>query len=181
MDHYVDIQVLPDPEFSETILMSALFSKFHRALVAVGYGSVGVSFPRAAKTPGNLLRLHGPYDDLVRLMDMGWLKSLSDYTIITGIRTVPDVDYHVRVQRIQPKQTAAKLRRAVMRGSMTEEQAQKLLSQQMLLKQPFFQLTSQSTGQKFPLFICQENAPKAHNNEKFNSYGLSSVSVVPFF
>lgn len=34
MDHYLDIRVLPDPEFSAQTLLEALFAKLHRALVA---------------------------------------------------------------------------------------------------------------------------------------------------
>ena len=33
MDHYQDIQLLPDPEFGAPQLMSVLFAKLHRALV----------------------------------------------------------------------------------------------------------------------------------------------------
>ena len=51
MDHYVDIQVLPDPEFLETTLMNELFSKLHRALGKHGQGKIGVSFPQARQNP----------------------------------------------------------------------------------------------------------------------------------
>ena len=45
MDAYIDIVLLPDPEFPATTLMSALFGKFHRGLVRYGEGAIGVSFP----------------------------------------------------------------------------------------------------------------------------------------
>lgn len=45
MDYFLDIRVLPDPEFSEEMLMAALFAKLHRALGARGKGDIGVSFP----------------------------------------------------------------------------------------------------------------------------------------
>ena len=38
MDHYIEIRVLPDPEFSEEMLMSALVAKLHRALGQRGQG-----------------------------------------------------------------------------------------------------------------------------------------------
>ena len=34
MDHYLDIRLLPDPEFPAPLLMNALFTKLHRALVS---------------------------------------------------------------------------------------------------------------------------------------------------
>lgn len=45
MDHYLEIRVLPDPEFSSEMLMAALFAKLHRVLGARGQGDIGVSFP----------------------------------------------------------------------------------------------------------------------------------------
>ncbi len=44
MNHYLDIRLLPDPEFTATVLMSALFSKLHRGLAELGTGRVGVQF-----------------------------------------------------------------------------------------------------------------------------------------
>ncbi len=181
MDYYIDIQVLPDHEFGETILMSALFSKLHCALVALGYGSIGVSFPKAGKMPGNLLRLHGDAASLESLMMLNWLKGLADYTKISNVSSVPNVVEYVQVKRVQPKHTAAKLRRSVKRGSLSEAEAEELLSRQKMLKQPFFQLSSQSTGQKYPLFISQVVAEGNTTDEGFNSYGLSTGATVPFF
>jgi len=48
MDHYLEIRVLPDPEFSSEMLMAALFAKLHRVLGARGQGDIGVSFPMVA-------------------------------------------------------------------------------------------------------------------------------------
>lgn len=45
MDYYVDIEVRPDPEFPTSQLMSALYAKLHRALVAQGNNRIGVSLP----------------------------------------------------------------------------------------------------------------------------------------
>ncbi|HUH57875.1 MAG TPA: type I-F CRISPR-associated endoribonuclease Cas6/Csy4, partial [Pseudomonadales bacterium] len=38
MEYYLDIHLLPDPEFSEQELMNALFAKFHRAMNNVAQG-----------------------------------------------------------------------------------------------------------------------------------------------
>ena len=80
MDHYQDIRVLPDPEFSEPQLMAALFAKLHRALAAYAQGDIGVSFPSMQRTPGTVLRLHGSCKALTELQQSGWLKGLRDYT-----------------------------------------------------------------------------------------------------
>lgn len=74
MDHYQDVRVLPDPEFSEPTLLSALFAKLHRALAAYGKGDIGISFPQMQRTPGAILRLHGRHDALTALGDSTGLK-----------------------------------------------------------------------------------------------------------
>ena len=180
MDHFVEIKVLPDPEFKETTLISAVYSKLHRALAALGNGAVGVSFPKAGTVPGDLIRLHGGLDVLETLMESNWLKGLKDYTYVSSVQSVPETGKHLLVQRVQPKMTAARLRRAVRRGSMSEEEAKNLLARRKDLKQPFFQLQSLSTEQKFPLFIEQKEVPVSNAGD-FNSYGLSSETTVPYF
>lgn len=90
MDHYIDIQVLPDPEFKATTLLNAVYSKLHRALVSLGRDDIGVSFPEAAKAPGSLLRLHSGKAGLENLMALGWLKALRDYTEVSAPAPVPE-------------------------------------------------------------------------------------------
>ncbi|MGE3419551.1 MAG: type I-F CRISPR-associated endoribonuclease Cas6/Csy4, partial [Bradyrhizobium sp.] len=81
MDRYIEIRVLPDPEFPSNHLMGALFSKLHRALAAMAGGEIGISFPDAASDPprlGERLRVHGSDDALKRLAALDWLKGMRD-------------------------------------------------------------------------------------------------------
>ena len=54
MDSYIDIRVRPDPEFSMPMLMNALVSKLHRALVAINADDIGISFPGYTMAPKSL-------------------------------------------------------------------------------------------------------------------------------
>ncbi len=83
MDHYQDIQVLPDPEFTQETLMAALFAKLHRALGARGKGDIGVSFPDVGIKPGARLRLHGLQPALAGGF-AGLLPEQRDITRATG-------------------------------------------------------------------------------------------------
>jgi len=181
MDYYIDIKVLPDPEFDTTTLMNVLYSKLHRVLAATSEERVGASFPNFKKAPGDLLRLHAEQSVLQQLMDNNWLKGLSDYTHVTEIKIVPEQTQHIMVRRIQSKMTAARLRRAVKRGSISVQEANTLLDQRTLLKKPFFQLQSSSTGHRFPLFIEQGELKAKAIKGTFNSYGLSDKATVPWF
>ena len=64
MDKYIDITLMPDPEFETQQLMNALFSKLHRAIGEAAPGEIGVSFPKAGKRLGDQLRLHGTQESL---------------------------------------------------------------------------------------------------------------------
>lgn len=184
MDHYLEIMVLPDPELSDTMLMNAVFSKLHRALVDVGYGEVGVSFPHQTKLLGDCLRLHGTKAALDRLMVIDWLRGLRDYIHMSGIQQVPETQQHQVTKRIQVKSSAERLRRrSVKKGWMTEEEAvQKIrLSSEKQSKLPFVQIKSNSNKEKFCLFIQQGPLQSIAVAGKFNNYGLSSTTTIPYF
>lgn len=184
MDHYLDIRVLPDPEFVETVLMNALFSKLHRGLVAVGEGRIGISFPKAQKQLGDVVRLHGPAAALETMMANGWMKGLRDYTQISNIQAVPEVCQHRRVKRVQAKSSSERLRRrSIKNGKVSaEEAAERIpLSSEKRLNLPFLELKSQSTGQAFKLFVQQSEPHDEPSEGRFSSYGLSSTATVPSF
>lgn len=184
MDHYVDIRVLPDPEFVESVLMNALFAKFHRALAAQGAGDIGVSFPKAEQQLGNVLRLHGDAASLEGLMQSGWLKGLRDYTAVSEIEAVPDTCQFRQVKRVQTKSNAERLRRrSVKNGKLSEDEAARKIprSKEKRLNLPYLELKSSSTGQAFKLFVQQSEPQAEAVSGRFSSYGLSSTATVPSF
>lgn len=184
MNHYVDIRVLPSPDFSVSILMNELFSRLHKALVAFGQGEVGVSFPNVNKTLGELLRLHGPQLSLQRLMATSWINGFIDYVTVSGISPIPaNVSYRI-VRRIQVKSSSERLmRRSVRKGWLTEEEAALKISNrcEKSLSLPYLRVKSQSTEQAFRLFI--EHGPIVPNPVigVFSAYGLSSNATIPWF
>lgn len=184
MDHYIDIRVLPDPEFVETVLMNALFSKLHRGLVAAGAGQVGVSFPKEVKQLGDVLRLHGSQDALKTMMANGWMKGLRDYTEVSIIQLVPKDCQHRFVKRVQIKSSAERLRRrSIKNGKVSPEDAATRipLSREKRLALPYLELKSQSTSQAFKLFVYQSEPQSEPSEGQFSSYGLSSNATIPVF
>lgn len=184
MNFYQDIRVLEDPEFSEPMLMAALFAKLHRVLGVQAKGAVGVSFPRAGKMLGNTLRLHGSQDVLQALQVTPWLKGLRDYIRCSDIQRIPENVMHCTVSRVQVKSSAERLRRrSVKKGWLTEEQAREQIldANEQRTSLPFISLKSLSTGQMFPLFIRQGKAQPHPQTGTFSSYGLSSTATVPWF
>jgi CRISPR-associated endonuclease Csy4 len=184
VDHYVEIRLLPDPEFQETMLMSALFAKLHRALAADRQGDVGISFPQAQKTLGDTIRLHGSSSNLERIMNLNWIKGLTDHANVSPILAVPAPCRYRNVKRVQAKSSVERLyRRSVKKGWLTEEEAEMKVaeSKEQYLKQPFVQIKSSSTGQMFRLFIQQSKLSDVPREGKFTAYGLSDQATIPWF
>jgi CRISPR-associated endonuclease Csy4 len=188
--HYIDITLLPDPEFSHAHLLGALVAKLHRVLVQGQNTDIGVSYPQhtsqplARRTLGVVLRLHGTPEALQRLMAQDWLKGMRDHTQVAALRPVPADAPHRTVRRRQFKTNADRLRRRRMRRKgETAEQAAAAIpdSVERTPDLPYVQLRSASTGQPFCLFIEQKEGQGAAGQGGFNTYGLSLGASVPWF
>ncbi len=187
MEHYLDIRLLPDPEFVSPVLMSALFAKLHRGLATLPTRAIGVSFPDVKKqvsSLGECLRLHGGDSELERLMALSWLTGMHDHVRVGPLRPVPEAVRYRTVYRVQAKSSPQRLRRRWMkRKGLSEEDARQAVPDNVAewLNLPFVTLTSQSTGQRFRLFIEHGPLQDRPVPGTFSSYGLSRTSTVPWF
>jgi CRISPR-associated endonuclease Csy4 len=187
MDHYIDIRLLPDPEFPPPVLMNALFSKLHRRLVEAGGGEIGVSFPGYREDPpqlGQRLRLHGSLTALDRLMQAEWLSGMRDLLHVEGPFELPPVQGYRQVHRVQAKSSPERLRRRRMkRHHLSPEQARRAVPDEAAerLRLPYVVLDSRSTGQRFRLFIRQGPLQDRPGNGTFSHYGLGNGATVPWF
>jgi len=188
--HYIDITLLPDPEFSHAHLLGALVAKLHRALVAAQSTAIGVSYPQhvdkphAKRTLGSVLRLHGTFDALQRLMEQNWLQGMRDHIQVAELRSVPAGVQHRTVRRRQFKTNAERLRRRrMLRKNETAEQAAMAIPDTMERSPnlPYVQLRSSSTAQ--PFCLCVEHGPPQSIAVpgSFNTYGLGREATVPWF
>lgn len=187
MDHYLDINIRPDPEFTMPLLMSALISKLHQALTSLESDVIGVSFPNyqlSSRTLGDRMRLHGTDSQLRKLMEKNWLTGMADHTECGELLQVPVSTQHCMVRRQQVKSNVERLRRRRMKrkGESYEQAAEAIpvrVEQRSTL--PFADLSSKSTGEVFKLFIEQKTDVKECREGAFNSYGLSLGATVPWF
>lgn len=187
MDHYVNIDMRPDPEFPVSQLMNALYAKLHRALAALNSKRIGVSFPGAdTKAPhvGSRLRLHGSVDDLSVLLASDWLAGMRDHVTLTSPAAVPDNVGYRNVRRVQVKSNADRLRRRLMRRhDIDENEARQQIPDEMVrfCGLPYIQLRSNGNSQSFKLFIEQRPIQSMAEFGEFNAYGLSQGATVPWF
>jgi len=188
MDHYINIQLRPDPEIAPHQLMSALFVRLHKALVEIQSNAIGVSFPEhdeSIPTLGQCLRLHGSHADLTKVMALSWLKGVQDYTTVSDLFPTPAGVQHRSVSRVQTKSNVDRLRRRAMRRhGLTAEQASERIpiTVERKLQLPFITVGSSSTKQAaFPLFVSHSTCVAEPVTGRFNSYGLSLGGTVPWF
>jgi CRISPR-associated endonuclease Csy4 len=187
MDSYIELQLLPDPEFPANMLMNALFAKLHRGLVSGGEGRVGISFPDVEQKGvglGARLRLHGTGTDLERLMSANWLQGMRDHLSCSPVSPVPATAAYRVVRRVQAKSSPEReRRRLIARKGITPDAAMQAIpdSSAEALRLPYLLLSSQSTQQQFRLFVEHLPAQKEAVQGMFSAYGLSADATVPWF
>lgn len=188
MNRYIEIRILPNPEFSATMLMSTLFAKLHQGFANLRSGAVGVSFPDIALEPplglGERLRLHGDKQQISQLMKVEWMTGLHDHTETSGLLYVPTNIRHRTFFRVQAKSSAERLRRRrIQRHGEDVETAAKAIPEHAIeqLRLPYVMLTSRSTGQRFPLFVNAGDLVDTAVAGKFGTYGLSRTVTIPWF
>lgn len=183
LSHYLDIRLLPDPEFETQELLNALFAKFHRSMSQTVPGQIGVSFPEVEKRLGAILRLHGSEPALDQLMADNWLKGMKDYCQISQSKAVPESVQYRTVRRVQIKSAHNKRKRSVAKGWLTPEQALETIpdTQQKPIALPYIEMKSLSNQNRMRVYIEHGELQSQPTDGTFNSYGLSTNATVPWF
>lgn len=184
MDHYIDIRVKPVLELSINILLSEIFCAIHKALYSEASGKIGVSFPEYKKTLGAVIRLHGDYQSLKNLINRDELLVKRSYFDATEITPVPSNAKHRTVSRFRVKSSASRIfRRFVRKGWLSQEEAESRLENMKpeRCSLPYLQVKSQSTCQKYPLFVEHGDIVDKPVVGTYSNYGLSKVATVPWF
>ena len=183
MNYYLDIHILPDPEFKETVLMNALHTKLHKALCDLESTTIGVSFPNNERTLGDRLRLHGSAEVLDKLQCQSWIGGMSGYCLQSDIQPVPSDSKFRNISRQQPTMSPAKLKRLFKRGSITDDEVKQYKVKMFAkgLDNPYLEIVSGSNGQRHRRYI--EFGPLLDNPIKgaFDQFGLSKIATIPWF
>lgn len=189
MMHYIDIRLLPDPEFEEDVLLEALFSSLHRRLSEIHGVNLGISFPKFSNVSaklGSVLRLHGSEEHLNVLLSSAWKRSVSEFATLSLVLPVPSDAQHRVVRRVQAASSLERrARRYAKRHDVSLEEAERHLSNvgasEERLRLPVVYIRSASTGQRFPIFIEHGKVQAEPATGEFSAYGLSGVATVPWF
>ncbi len=183
MDYYIDISLLSDPEFKETVLMNAVYIKLHKILCDSRSANIGVSFPNSKQVLGNLLRLHGTAEALNKLQCQNWIGGMSGYCQQSDMKPVPTSSVFRTVSRQQSAMSSAKLRRLVKRGSITEAEMNNYQAKMLTkgLDGPYVELVSGSNGHRHRRYIEFGQLLDTPVGGVFDQFGLSKTATVPWF
>ena len=192
MKYYMEITLIPSADIGIHFIMEKAFYKIHLGLLKMqnpeGKVPIGISFPEYNSEKnrlGSKIRLFATKDPVLEKLDAPkCLGSLTDYVHVTGIRMVPEkVSSYAGYARQQPKSSSIRMaRRKAKREGIKFEQAMQILCgyEEQRVKTPFINITSQSSKQRFRLFVLRRDAVELIN-DGFSFYGLSSKSTVPEF
>lgn len=192
MKYYREISLLPNADIALYFIWQKLFQQTHFALAENksedNRSAIGVAFPGydAVKFAlGTKLRLFAENEQLLEQMQCEkWLNRLSDYVHVSSIKPVPEkVTGHACFMHIKLKGNKEKLaRRRAKRKGETLQQALSYFAdyEEQWSKLPFINMTSQTNGQRFRLFI-EKQAMIQPQTGSFSCYGLSHTTTVPLF
>ncbi len=188
MDYFIDIELFPKKELRENILLNQLYTEFHRRLCDLDSTDIGVSFPKYKKILGDVFRIHGKEEALGRLQSEEWIKKYSKNYHVSKIASIPKEIKYRTISRVQQTMSQSKLRRLIKRaeegkGGIKNEDIKKYKIKMFQggLDNPFVELISGSSKQRYRLFIEFGDFQDTKVKEKFDTFGLSKTSTVPWF
>jgi len=192
MKYYQQISLLPTAEIGLYFIWQKLYQQIHLALVENKTGdktsAIGVAFPEYNADKyylGTKLRLLAEDEKLLEeLQCEKWLNRLKDYVHVGAIKPVPEeLAGHACFSHIKLKGNKEKLARR--RAKRNGEPLQQALShfenfEEQHSKLPYINMTSQTNGQRFRLFIEKQETQQPKTG-LFSCYGLSNSTTVPLF
>ena len=183
MDFYLDIQVKPDAEMRENVLMNKVYTKFHKALSTLKSTEIGVSFPNYKVMLGHVIRIHGTEAHLTELQATNWLGGLIGYCQVSKIQTIPNKTTYRTISRKQANMTEAKLRRLIKRNLIPTEEIKiyKAKMFQQGMDNAYFELESSSNNHQYRRYLQFSPLSNQKTTGQFDAFGLSKKATIPWF
>jgi CRISPR-associated endonuclease Csy4 len=170
-------------EIRENVLLNQVYTAFHKRLYNLKSDNIAASFPEYRLKLGRLFRIHGSKEALEKLQSKEWLGKYTEFCKVSAIESTPEKVQHRTVSRVQQNMTEAKLRRLIKRGSIPEEDIKKYRIKMLQggLENPYVELRSMSNGQMHRRFIEFGELQDSKTKGKFDLFGLSKISTIPWF
>ena len=183
MEHFIDIKLQKSKEIRPNILLNNVYTRFHHRLYDIDSRSIGVSFPNYQIVLGEILRIHGNFNDITKLQSVDWLGDLKQYCKVSDISHIPENVRYRTISRVQSTMSQAKLRRLINRGTIPEADI-KNYKVEMLKKgtdNPYVELISASNGKLHRRYFQFGKIQDESVLGEFDLFGLSKESTIPWF
>ena len=192
MKYFIELTLLPNLEIPLHFIWQKLYQQIHLALVEnkgkEDVSKVGISFPEYNADEfllGTKQRLFAQDEKALQSIQCEkWLSRLRDYVLVKPIAPVSEkLVGHACFKHVKMKGSKEKLaRRRAKRQGETFEQALAYFAdyKEQQTKLPYINMTSQSNGQSFRLFI-EKQITEEPQQGYFSCYGLSHTATVPLF
>lgn len=192
MKYHQQISLLPAVDIGLYFLWQKIYQQIHLALVENknpdNTSAIGVAFPEYDAdhySLGGKIRLFAENEQLLRQIQCEkWLSRLKDYVYISEIKPVPEklTGYacfkHIKLKGNKEKQAR---RRAKRKGETLQQALTHFESfEHQHSKLPYINMTSQTNGQRFRLFIERRETEQPQAGF-YSCYGLSRITTVPMF
>jgi CRISPR-associated endonuclease Csy4 len=193
MNRYLDVKIKPDAEMPENWLLNKVYTKLHKAIFDLLATDIGISFPQAKIKLGCIIRIHSTQKKLQQLQSLNWLGGLSSYCIVSEILFVPNnVKGYQTISRIRQNMSITRMQKKIAHQKskgylkmddniQAYEKQYKVKMFKTGLSNPYLELQSTSTGNKYRLYINFGKLQEQSVDGKFNRFGLSKVATVPIF
>lgn len=193
MNYYLNVQIKPDAEMQENWLLNKVYTKLHKAIFDLSAADIGVSFPEVKIKLGDVIRIHSAQNRLNELQNLNWLGGLSGYCKVSDILPVPDkVKGHQTISRIRQNMSLARMQKKIAhqksKGYLKTDEDIKAYEKQYKAKMfktglnnPYLELQSTSTDNKYRLYIAFGELQQQAVSGEFNHFGLSPIATVPIF
>ncbi len=190
MKYYIEMTLLPGVDIGISFLWEKVFDKLHSGLVEIKDSDhrvpIGVSFPdydMEKNRLGQKLRLFSQDEAMLKKLNAPKLfRYFDDYIHLKRARLVPKTAKYAIYQRKQEKGKVQIAKRIEKREGIDFEKALKnpKKCKKRNVDAPFIYVNSQSTGERFKLFIVRKNGV-AGDKKSFSCYALDPKSSVPEF
>jgi len=183
MNFYIDIKLMSNKEIRENVLLNQIYTEFHKRLYDMKATNLAVSFPNYKLKLGNIFRIHGEKEALLKLNEKDWLLNFKQFCHISYIKVIPEQVKYRTISRVQQTMSQSKLRRLIKRGTIQEEDRKKYQVKMFQggLENPYVELISMSNKQLHRRFIKFGELQDKEVIAEFDLFGLSKIATIPWF
>ena len=185
--HYIEFKILENDRRIYNLIFQKLHNVFSEEICNNGSNHCAISMPQYNKEKmhfGNIIRIFASSEEKLNSLNLKErFKNLFDFVIISSISPIPTNKNfkYARYKKLGSRAINGIAKRYMKHHNVSEEEAKQIINRKWF-DTPFAWLTSNSSGNRYPLIIAKtylnnEESTELYGMTKSNNYGL--VACVP--